>query len=139
MREVLTLSDKFKVRTKSKFNIKDWFRFTEKGAHMDMPMLIITLILLAFGLVMLYSASYVYGIYRFKGDALHYIKDQALFAVIGLAAMFTASKVDYHVFRRWAIGLLGFVYILLVIVLFMPEFSLNIRFVLLMRGESSVA
>ena len=76
---------------------------------MDMPMLIITMILLAFGLVMLYSASYVYGIYRFKGDALHYIKDQAMFAAIGLVAMFAASKVDYHVFRRYAIMLLGLV------------------------------
>ena len=59
------MSDKQKV--KSKFNIKQWLRFTEKGAKMDIPLLLITLILLGFGLVMLYSASYVYGIYRFNG------------------------------------------------------------------------
>ncbi|MBR4035191.1 MAG: cell division protein FtsW [Oscillospiraceae bacterium] len=88
-----------------------------------MPILIITFILLAFGLVMLYSASYVYGIYRFKGDSLHYIKDQAMFAVVGVIAMFIASKVDYHVYRRYSVMLLGFVYILLVVVLFMPEFN----------------
>lgn len=117
------MSENSKVRTKSKFNIKDWLRFTEKGARLDMPILIITFILLAFGLVMLYSASYVYGIYRFKGDSLHYIKDQAMFAVVGVIAMFIASKVDYHVYRRYSVMLLGFVYILLVVVLFMPEFN----------------
>ena len=117
------MSENSKVRTKSKFNIKDWLRFTEKGARLDMPILIITFILLAFGLVMLYSASYVVGIYKFKGDSLHYIKDQAMFAVVGVIAMFIASKVDYHVYRRYSVMLLGFVYILLVVVLFMPEFN----------------
>ena len=119
----MTLSEKSKVRTKSKFNIKDWLRFTEKGARLDVPILLITFILLAFGLVMLYSASYVYGIYRFKGDSLHYIKDQVLFAVIGVVAMFVASKVDYHVYRRYSVMLLGVVYILLVVVLFMPAYN----------------
>ncbi|MBQ7902856.1 MAG: cell division protein FtsW [Oscillospiraceae bacterium] len=88
-----------------------------------MPLLMITFILLAFGLVMLYSASYVYGIYRFDGDSLHYIKDQAIFAVIGVAAMLIASKVDYHIFRRYTVMLMGLVYILLIIVLFMPEYN----------------
>lgn len=115
------MADKAKV--KSKFNIKEWFRFTEKGYKLDMPLLMITFILLAFGLVMLYSASYVYGIYRFDGDSLHYIKDQAIFAVIGVAAMLIASKVDYHIFRRYTVMLMGLVYILLIIVLFMPEYN----------------
>ena len=86
-------------------------------------MLLITFVLLGFGLVMLYSASYVYGIYRFKGDSLHYIRDQALFAVIGVVAMLIASKVDYHIYRRYCVMLMGVVYILLVIVLFMPEYN----------------
>lgn len=112
-----------KAKVKSKFNIKDWFRFTDKGYKLDMPLLLITFILLAFGLVMLYSASYVYGIYRFDGDSLHYIKDQAMFAVIGVAAMLIASRVDYHIFRRYTVMLMGLVYILLIIVLFMPAYN----------------
>ena len=110
-------------KVKSKFNIKQWLRFTDKGAKMDMPLLLITFILLIFGLVMLYSASYVYGIYRFDGDSLHYIKDQALFAGIGVVAMFVASKIDYHIYRRYAVMLMGLVYILLVVVLFMPAYN----------------
>lgn len=115
------MADKSKV--KSKFNIKEWFRFAEKGAKMDIPLLLITFTLLGFGLVMLYSASYVYGIYRFNGDSLHYIKDQALFAGIGVVAMLVASKVDYHVYRKYIPTLMIAVYIMLVVVLFMPAYN----------------
>lgn len=112
-----------KAKEKRKFNIKDFFRFTEKGTKLDMPILLITLILLVYGLVMLYSASYVVGIYRFSGDSLHYIKDQVFFAVVGVLAMLIASKVDYHIYRRYAVGLMLVVYILLAVVLFMPEYN----------------
>ena len=110
-------------KVKSKFNIKKWLRFTEKEAKMDIPLLFITFTLLLFGLIMLYSASYVYGIYRFNGDSLHYIKDQVLFAGIGIVAMLVASKVDYHVYRRYIPLLMAIVYLLLVIVLFMPAYN----------------
>ena len=110
-------------KVKSKFNIKKWLRFTDKEAKMDIPLLLITFILLGFGLVMLYSASYVYGIYRFNGDSLHYIKDQALFAGIGVVAMLVASKVDYHVYRRYIPLLMAIVYLLLIVVLFMPAYN----------------
>lgn len=115
------MADKAKV--KSKFNIKDWFRFTEKGYRLDTPLLLITFVLLAFGLVMLYSASYVYGIYRFNGDSLHYIKDQVVFAVFGVGIMFFASKFDYHILRRYIRFGMPAIYLMLVIVLFMPEYN----------------
>ncbi len=116
-----------KAKEKTKFNIKHklsrFIRFTEKGTHIDLPLLLITFVLLAFGLIMLYSASYVVGIYKFKGDSLHYIKDQAVFAVIGTCIMFFASKVDYHVLRRYALALLVVVYLLLGLALIMPEYN----------------
>ena len=85
-----------------------------------MPLFIITITLLVFGLVMLYSASYVVGIYR-MGDSLHYIKNQLVFALVGVVAMIVVSKIDYRIFRRYSWFILGIAYILLVIVLFMPE------------------
>ena len=112
-----------KSKVKPKFNIQKYFKFTEKGAKIDMPIFLITMTILVFGLIMLYSASYVVGIYRFHGDSLHYIKDQVRSTVLGVAAMLFASKVDYHVYRRWAFSLLILVYILLVIVLFMPAYK----------------
>lgn len=112
-----------KTKKKSKFNtVKNKF-FTPKGEKMDLPLLIITFVLLSFGLIMLYSSSYVYGIYRFKGDSLHYIRDQFAFAVIGVVAMFVASKIDYHIYRKYILALMVLVYIMLVIVLFMPEYN----------------
>ena len=103
-----------------KFNIKSFFRFADKGTSVDMPLLIITLTLLVFGLIMLYSASYVVGIYR-MGDSMHYIKNQMVFAAAGVAVMFLAAKIDYRILRRYSWLVLGLAYVLLVIVLFMPE------------------
>ena len=106
--------------TGKKFNIKSFFRFADKGTSVDMPLLVITLTLLVFGLIMLYSASYVVGIYR-MGDSMHYIKNQLVFAVVGVVAMLIVSKIDYRIFRRYSWLVLGLTYILLVVVLFMPE------------------
>ena len=57
-------------------------------------------VIMAFGLVMLYSASYTTGYLR-MGDSLHYIKQQILCMVIGIGCMAAMSYVD-HRFLRWA-------------------------------------
>lgn len=107
---------------KEKFNIKSFFKLAERGTNVDMPILIITLTLLVFGLIMLYSASYVVGIYKF-GDSLHYIKNQLFYAAFGVIAMFFVAKVDYRVLQRYDTSLLMATYVLLVAVLFMPKIS----------------
>lgn len=113
--------EKEKLKNK-KFNIKNFFRFAENGTSVDMVLLVITLVLVAFGLIMLYSASYVVGIYR-KHDSMHYIKDQIVFAIVGVTVMIIASKVDYRIFLRYDKLLMILTYALLIIVLFMPEFK----------------
>ena len=57
-------------------------------------------VIMAFGLVMLYSASYTTGYLR-MGDSLHYIKQQILCMAIGIGGMAAMSYVD-HRFLRWA-------------------------------------
>ena len=57
-------------------------------------------VIMAFGLVMLYSASYTTGYLR-MGDSLHYIKQQILCMAIGIGCMVAMSYVD-HRFLRWA-------------------------------------
>ena len=48
-----------------------------------------TLILvLTYGLIMLFSASYSTGYYRFKGDIYHFIRPQVILAVVGLVLMY---------------------------------------------------
>ena len=57
-------------------------------------------VIMIFGLVMLFSASYTTGYLR-MGDSLHYIKQQAICMAIGIGCMVVMSYVD-HRFLRWA-------------------------------------
>ena len=74
-------------------------------------------IIIVFGLVMLFSASYTTGYLRF-GDSLHYIKSQVLCLGLGLVAMFLFSYVDHRLLRRLVWPGYFFVLALLVLVLF---------------------
>ena len=88
----------------------------------DLPFLVLVLALVAFGLVMLFSASYAVALYR-RGDAYAYIRPQLLYAALGLAAMWLASRVDYHLYHKLAWPVLGVSLVLLTVVLFMPEYN----------------
>lgn len=89
---------------------------------LDLPFLVLLLLLLCFGLIMLFSAGYAVALYR-RGDAYTYIRPQLLFAALGVVAMYAASLVDYHVWHRLAWPMLGISLVLLTIVLFMPEYN----------------
>ena len=89
---------------------------------MDLPFLLLILTMVGFGLVMLGSASWAVGLYR-RGDAYAYLRPQLLFAAVGLAALWAASRVDYHIYHRLAWPLLGLSLVLLAVVLFMPEYN----------------
>lgn len=60
----------------------------------DLPFLILTLILLAVGLVMLFSASFP-SAYSETGNSASYFTSQAIFAALGLGAMYFISRVPY--------------------------------------------
>ena len=89
---------------------------------LDVPFLAVLLALLCYGLLMLFSAGYAVALYR-RGDAYTYIRPQLLFAALGLAAMYAASLVDYHIWHKLAWPVLGVSLALLVVVLFMPEYN----------------
>ena len=89
---------------------------------LDLPFLVLVLTLVGFGLVMLFSASYAVALYR-RGDAYAYIRPQLLYAALGLIAMWLASRVDYHIYHKLAWPVLGVSMVLLVLVLFMPEYN----------------
>ena len=74
-------------------------------------------IIIVFGLVMLFSASYTTGYLRF-GDSLHYIKSQVLCLGLGLVAMFLFSYVDHRLLRKLVWPGYFLVLALLVLVLF---------------------
>ena len=89
---------------------------------MDLPFLILVLTLVGFGLVMLCSASSAVALYR-RGDAWAYVRPQLLYAAMGIGAMWAASRVDYHIYHKLAWPLLALSLVLLVVVLFMPEYN----------------
>ncbi|MDE6580419.1 MAG: FtsW/RodA/SpoVE family cell cycle protein, partial [Ruminiclostridium sp.] len=64
----------------------------------DYPFFMIVVVLLAIGLIMLFSASYATA-YSQYGDSLHYIRNQVRYAAVGFAAMLVASVFDYHKFK----------------------------------------
>ena len=74
-------------------------------------------IIVIFGLMMLFSASYTTGYLRF-GDSLHFIRSQVLCLGLGVVAMALFSYIDYRFLRKlvWPGYLLCLV--LLVLVLF---------------------
>jgi len=78
----------------------------------DFPFMLIVIVLLCFGLVMMFSASYVNAL-KHENDAYYYIKRQGVFAVLGIAAMLGISKVNLNVLRKLAIPLLGVAFALL--------------------------
>ncbi len=82
---------------------------------LDLPFLLLVLILLSVGLIMLLSASFPSA--QAEGDAFHYIKRQAIFAVLGVLAMLWVGKINYQRFRGVANIALILSIILLVLVI----------------------
>ena len=86
----------------------------------DIIFMILVFALLTTGLIMMFSASYVTAKYSSEtnGNPFHYITRQAIFAVIGIAAMFVLSKVNPEVIKKFVPLIAGVSILLLIIVLF---------------------
>ncbi|WP_062105160.1 stage V sporulation protein E [Bacillus niameyensis] len=82
----------------------------------DFILILSTTILLAIGLIMVYSASAIWADYKFS-DSFFFAKRQLLFACLGIIAMFVIMNVDYWILKKWAKPLLIICFVLLVIVL----------------------
>lgn len=87
-----------------------------KKATPDMILIIVTLMLLAVGLTMVYSASAIWADYKFD-DSFFFAKRQLLFAIVGLVAMFFLMNVDYWTWRTWAKVIIIVCFVLLLLVL----------------------
>ena len=70
--------------------------------QLDFPLLFAIALLCAFGLVMLFSASYYYAqnTAATRYDGFFYLKSQAMYLAVGLVAMYVVSRVDYHFFDK---------------------------------------
>lgn len=89
-----------------------------KQEMLDTPMLLLTLLLTAAGLVMIYSSSYARALYE-TGDSGYFFKRQLIFALLGSGAMLLISRVRPELLRRMAFPVLGISVVLLMLV-FVP-------------------
>jgi cell division protein FtsW len=78
--------------------------------------LVVTLVLVAAGLVMVYSASMISAMKRF-GDPAFFFKRQALFAALGLVVMLAAANLPLRLIRRLTVPMLLFAFVGLVLCL----------------------
>ncbi|MGI6648043.1 MAG: putative lipid II flippase FtsW [Bacillota bacterium] len=67
----------------------------------DFLIFLTTILLLALGVVMVFSASAVTAEQKF-GDAFYFLKNQLTWAVIGIVAMVVAMSVDYYRIKKLA-------------------------------------
>ena len=73
----------------------------------DFPLFIAVVAICAFGLVMMYSASYYYGLTK-HGDGLYFLKRQLIFFGIGMAAMLLLSNVKFTFYKNAAVNVLAY-------------------------------
>jgi cell division protein FtsW len=83
---------------------------------MDVPLLVVTLLLVSFGIVMVYSASAVFAA-RSHGSAQYYLLRQSSFAIVGMTGLAVASRIDYRIFRKLTYPMLGGTVFLLMLVI----------------------
>jgi cell division protein FtsW len=88
----------------------------ERG--IDLFLLITVISMVVFGLLMVYSASYIFAQER-TGDGFLFINKQLAFAGVGFLALLVACRIDYRNWSKWAYPMLAIATILLVAV-FIP-------------------
>jgi len=82
----------------------------------DIGLALIAVVLILFGLVMLFSASVAVGLERF-GDSTFFIKRQLFSLAVGGVLFYAGCRIQYLFWKRWSLMLLAGTLFLLVIVL----------------------
>ena len=97
----------------------------QRERKMDIPLLLVTIMLLIVGLIALLSASYPKGYYGSNTGPFYYFFHQLGYAAAGLALMWGVFCFSYKKYRRWAFLFYIVSLILLVLVLSPLGKSLN--------------
>ena len=76
-------------------------RRADRGQLEQKLLILVTLGLVAFGLVMVFSATSASAALG-EGDPMRFLVKQGLYAVVGLVLLAVLTRVDYHAFRSLA-------------------------------------
>ena len=91
----------------------------ERG-HLSHGFVATLIVIMCYGLVMLFSASYSNG-YTNYGDVYHFIRPQTIIAVVGLGVMWLVSNINYRALRLMSESLYIITVVLLILTLLSPE------------------
>ena len=93
---------------------------TRKKANplgLDWALLLVVGVLIAFGLMMVYSTTFDWSYREFDSPTTIFFK-QVRSLAIGLVVMFLMARIDYHIWKPFAVPLLGVTILALIAVLF---------------------
>ncbi|MBS5334677.1 MAG: putative lipid II flippase FtsW [Anaerovoracaceae bacterium] len=88
-----------KAKVKKEKKPRRHFTFLPEGKTGDLWLILLTVILVTFGTVMIFSASYYKSISE-AGDPYVYLKRQLMWLVAGFIAMWLLAKIDYHIWGK---------------------------------------
>lgn len=86
----------------------------------DYILIMTAVTLVAIGLLMVYSASYLWAVQTDLGPAYYFLR-QCVWAGLGIAAAFVMFKIDCQIWRRWAIPILMVALVALLVILVAGE------------------
>lgn len=97
-----------------------------KTGRMDYTLMILTLILVSFGVLMVFSSSYYYAIDSMQNKT-HFFYSELKWVALGVVAMLLASIIPYKIYRKLAMPLFILSIFLLIYVLFYGDVRNNAR------------
>ncbi|MFI3261045.1 MAG: putative lipid II flippase FtsW [bacterium] len=86
--------------------------------NIDYKLLMCIVLLSVFGVIMIYSASHIWAMYKFN-DAFKFVKSQGTFLILGIFVALTLSNIDYNFFKKYS-KLIFFIALALLILVLIP-------------------
>ena len=97
---------------------------SRRGTHeADQPLIITVGVIIAFGLIMLSSATSAIA-YTKYADSYYFFKHQLFGIILGLAIFWFLSKIDYHIWEKYGFWFL-IISVILLLLVFIPGLSAN--------------
>ena len=100
--------------------------FSSNKGSADRVLIVLTLGLILFGCIMVFSASAPYAANAHDGNSMYYFFRSLLFAAIGMVALLIVSHIDYRVYQRHA-KILYLLALLVCALVFVPHIGKDIN------------
>ncbi|MCP5467947.1 MAG: putative lipid II flippase FtsW [Deltaproteobacteria bacterium] len=91
----------------------------------DYALFVTTLMLMAVGVMMVYSSSAIFAKENFS-DSLYFLKKEAIFTSLGVVSILVFRKIDYHIYYKLVYPILIFTLFLLILV-FLPGIGHSVK------------